>query len=213
MNSIKKIVVTVLLSGCFTVLSAQNRDVEGNMLFHFGVNVVDDAGNNLKPFYYSKARNFTNPFVMGVECRYHENWSLKGTISLNKYIAGKIIDKNIIYSEKEATYTSVDISNKYILNKFFSGDNFKPYVLLGVGYTIIGKYAATTVGFVPSVGRINANAGFGANYWISDTLGFNVQIMGKFGLKLGENKQYINNHSQFSMGVFAPFKIAKNAWR
>ncbi len=213
MNSLKKTVLILLCSASVTMVHAQYRSSGEDVLFHLGLNAVGDAGVYLAPFTKSNARNFSNPLILGVEYHYSRKSSVKASISFNKYIAGKDIDGHILLTGQEANYTAIDVDHKFKLNNLSAVDDLKPYIFGGLGYTNISSYSTSATRTIPEIGRLTFNAGFGADYWISNSFGFNINFSGKFGMRSGEYQELITNQSQLSFGVFSPLNFRTSSWR
>ncbi len=91
-----------------------------------------------------------------------------------------------------------------MFNYYFSGlskrSKLKPFIGLGGGYTWIeqGQFNTFTSGINKDelVGAGTVNGAVGANYWISDRIGLNVQTTYKHSFK-----EYLTKHWQHSIGV------------
>lgn len=189
-----------------------NVSTKGDWLFHLGVNVVRDPGGNKSlDIFNGDYSNFSNPLTVGIEYFNNTKFSFIGSVSLNKYIAGKFIDGAVILKDKEASYLSVDWATKYNFLQPLTSNAFEPYVFLGLGYTKTDSFT-TSARTVPSVGRLTINSGFGANYWLSNSVGLSLNLAAKFGVKSEKYKEYISNHTQVSFSVFYSFK-KENSWR
>ncbi|TXD47746.1 OmpA family protein [Polaribacter sp. IC073] len=199
----------VLFGLSCTMLHAQNTATNNDWLLHLGANAVDDGGDTkLSTLFRGDNLNFTSPFIFGIEYVNNSKFSFTSNVSFNKYTAGKNIDNRIILQEEAASYLAVDMATKYKFVQPLTSNTFEPYVFLGLGYTKIGKYIIAT-NTVPSVGRLTINSGVGANYWLSDSFGLNLDLAGKFGIKSGKHKEYISNQTQVSFGVFYSFKLKR----
>jgi len=98
------------------------------------------------------------------------------------------------------TYVGVD----GMLNYYFSGlskpNRLKPFIGFGAGYTWIqqGRFNTFVSGVNNDelVGAGTVNGAVGANYWIDDRIGLNVQSTYKHSFK-----EYLTKHWQHSFGV------------
>ena len=201
----KKFTTSLLFSLlCFQLLSAQNWDDrthnQSDWVLGIGINGVYDAKSN-DFFSINEKWNLGNPIYVSAEYFLNNKFSVASILSFNKYKEGKIIDKQTILKNHEASYVAFDLAGKYSFRDLLNSNAFEPYVLLGAGYTHIAEYK--TEGndqIIPAKGRMTLNAGIGLNYWLSEDWGLNINGIGKFGLRNG-----VTNQLQASLGVL--FKI------
>jgi len=215
MKQLKLIPCIVLSFLWITALHCQtfNTHKSEKWLLGIGVNFIED--NGLKAD-IGTSIHFSNPLSLSAEYTVKNNWSINGSLSFNKYKAGKLVDGSLLLNESDANYIAFDVSTKYYVSEALNISNIEPYALAGMGYTNIGSYQvslanSTAIKEIPQVGRLTLNTGVGTNYWFSNSWGLNLNLMGKFGIKSGENKEYISNQLQFSFG-FIYSKSASN-WR
>ena len=186
----------------------------GSWSLIFGLNVVeDDASWNLTNIFHDASSNFSNPYFVGIEYYTSNNLSVNTTFSFNKYVEGKQIDGGVIQKGKEANYFAVDASLKYSFQELLNTSVFDPYLFAGLGYTSIGEHTGLYgdgLRTLPTIGRLTLNFGAGANFWISDTWGVNLNAMGKSGVKQDKYKNdEISNQLQFSLGGIYVFSNTK----
>ncbi len=214
----KTIVIKYILiaSLCFNTLNAQiKREIAndyrtGQLLLGVGLNLVEDSGES---FSTESSINFSNPFKLNVEYTLGNEFSFFGSLSFNKYVAGKVVDRRIVQEGGEANYMAFDVGTNFYFRKILNKYNIGPYLSFGLGYTNIGSYIAlpkgtTEVLEIPSVGRLTINPGLGINYWFSPTWGMNANVMAKFGIDSKEYEyDYVSNQMQFSFGVIYSLEI------
>ncbi len=194
---------------CFNALSAQTKrqiadgDRTGHWFLGLGLNLIDDdfTGSN------GSSTNFSNPYILDAEYNLNNAFSFYGSLSFNKFVAGKVVDGRIVQEGGDASYMAFDLGSNFYFRKIMNSYTFEPYLSAGLGYTDIGSYNALPIGStkvieIPSIGRLTLNTGFGANYWLSSTWGMNVNLMAKFGINSKEDeKDYVSNQMQISFGV------------
>ncbi|MBG7631653.1 MAG: hypothetical protein IZT56_14645 [Bacteroidetes bacterium] len=218
MKKIKLIPFVIITCFYLNALNAQrstNYDVSGEWIVGVGINIIEDNG---KKFNTGSSTNFSIPVIISAEYNFTSQFSVNGSFSANKYVAGKVVDSGIIQEGREANYSAFDVATKFYFRDILNNYVIEPYIMGGLGYTNIGSYTvlyeksnSNELREIPSVGRVTLNTGIGANYWFSRSFGMNVNFLGKFGVKSGENKDFISNQMQFSLGVFYSFKIYN--WR
>lgn len=162
--------------------------------FNLGGHVVDDDGNPFNNlFNVGNSWNFLPfPTRLAIDGYFKKGWSFQGEFSYTQYKSGKIFNGEIINANDN--FFSADAIVKYDLNEIF-GDTrwFNPYVAGGYGYTF--KTIAK------NHNSVNANVGFGFNFWIYQNLGFNAQSIAKFSMIEGTS-----NYLHHSVGVVYRFQ-------
>ena len=215
MKQVKLLPCVVLSFLWLNALHSQtfNNSKSEKWLLGVGVNFIED--NGLKAD-IGTSLHFSNPLCLSAEYALNNTWSINGNVSFNTYKAGKQVDGFLLINESNANYTAFDVSTKFYFNEAIKISNIGIYALAGIGYTTIGSYQVAltnspAIKEIPQVGRLTLNAGVGTNYWFSNSWGLNLNVLGKFGVKSGINKEYITNQLQFSFG----FIYSKNTinWR
>jgi len=213
MKKIKLIPFVIITCFYLNTSNAQTtNDISGEWQFGLGLNVIKDNGKKGEV----KSLNFGNPFILSAEYAFSNQFSLNAGLSFNKYKEGQAVDGLVVAEGDSASYMAFDLSLKFYFRELWDTNNFEPYVLAGFGYTTIGSYEALNEGKniirqFPRVGRMTMNVGLGTNYRFSESWGMNLNVMAKFGAKSGENKDFISNQGQISLGVF--YSFLKKDWR
>lgn len=158
-----------------------------------GYNFVDDSGPGLNDYFNFDEIWHALPYPSRLTVGYYmdNGFGFEAIGSYNEYDAGKIIDGAVL--PEDQTYVALDGKISYDLNKIFGQTGwFDPYLMTGAGYTWIG-----------AVDRATFNAGGGFNIWFSNTIGLNLNSMGKWGLFTDRG----TNHVQHSVGLI--FKLGQ----
>ena len=200
MKHLKRILFTLLIVVAIGNLQAQDEDnpwaitIGANAVDFYPTNhtsIVDVSGNTtgwLDQFANAKDHyNFSASPISYVRVGKYigDGFSLGGNLSFNQ------IDQIGESSVSEEVYIGLDLDIRYDLNNAF-GDTkwFDPYVSFGGGYTFIGDNGAGTL-----------NGGLGANLWLSETLGLNIQSNYKHTF----DDKYLLPHFQHSLGIIFKF--------
>lgn len=181
------------------------ENYEKNWSFGAGINVVDDSGEGLggirNPNLYW---NFSRPFYVSAEYYLNNEFSFMAMFSLNAYKEGKQIDNAIVMDGEEAGYFAADLMAKYSFRDVLQTYKFDPYFTAGFGLSSFGafmaeftEYGETTIRDIKSTTDFTINAGFGFNYWISNTWGLNMNLMGKWNT----GNDFKSNVKQYSLGA------------
>ncbi|WP_347922296.1 OmpW family outer membrane protein [Pontimicrobium sp. SW4] len=105
------------------------------------------------------------------------------------------------------TYVSIDGMFNYYFSGLSKQSKLKPFIGIGGGYTWIeqGRFNTFTNGINKDklVGAGIVNGAIGANYWIDNRIGLNIQSTYKHSFK-----EYLARHWQHSFGVV--IKLTKN---
>ena len=188
------------------------EEYAGDWLLGIGLNIVEDNGaKKIDDIFQGKSSHFSSPYMFSAEYLNSNQFSFNGSLVLNKYRAGKVVDGRTVQEGEEPMFITMDLNSKFSFRELLKSYVFEPYVLAGAGYTNIGRYtgldSSNELIEIPQTGRITINAGFGVNYWISNNWGINLNYIGKYGGKSGKNKDFISNQTIFSFGGF--IRIAK----
>jgi len=151
--------------------------------------VVDDDGQPFKNLFNVKdSWNFyAFPARLTIDGYYVAGFSFQTEFAFTQYKVNKVINSERIQSS--GIFFSTDFHVKYDLNELIGPTNwFDPYVSGGYGYTM------RTAAVKPHTAT--ANLGLGANFWIYENLGLNLQTMAKFSMIEGTS-----NYLHHSVGV------------
>lgn len=199
-----KKVLLLIFAFALTSIGAQEKNYSridstkfnNKWTFGLGFNVVDNNGNrSSNPF-----NNFIKldeeafggiPLKLDVEYRFNDVFALAASGSMNRWKAGKGYLDNTL-TEVDVDYFAVDGALKlYIdeaLNVLKNSDWLEVYASAGLGY------------FEITDGGVSANLGAGANFWILDNFGINLNGTAKWALA-AEPALYETKHVQYSAGI------------
>lgn len=169
-------------------------------IFGIGWNVVDD---NSKPFKrLLDIRHSWNirpyPTQLFVERGRGNKMSYGGVFNFNIYKPGKIINGKD--NGGSFLFFSWDAYAKYHLGRILPLKDWADvYIPMGVGYTL--RFAP------PNRSTFMLDLGLGANFWVKDWWGINVQSWAKFGLR-SPIIRTSSNYLQHSIGLV--FKFTKH---
>lgn len=172
-----------------------------------GMNIIDDSFSTIREIIDvdSKLNIAAYPSYFGFGVLISDNFSLEGSVTINKYKVGNIIDESILKTEKE--YYAIDASLKYDLSdvNYNLGicPRLTPYLIGGMGLTSIGDEVRPTI-----------NYGVGTYLWFSlladrelnsnflDNMGLFIQAHGKSIFK----EKFVDNEMQYSLGLVYRFQ-------
>ena len=199
--------LTLLLFFIGGLVSAQAQESMSNdsmnethktLILKLGVNLVDSTGddNPFSLFSNFDEMAFSSNYNVELEYRFSKWFSLAAALSNNKWKANKgNIDGIIINSDQK--YLAIDLDLKYYYDEAFGwfdqNDWIELYLHGGVGSAFQADNAGVSLNFGP-----------GANFWISEQFGVNVNGTGKWLLNNGENL-YATNHFQYSASLMYRF--------
>ena len=175
------------------------NETHRTLILKLGVNLVDNSGYN-NPFEALSGFDqmaFSNNYNVELEYRFSKWFSLAAALSNNKWKANKgMIDGIIITSDVK--YLALDLDLKYYYDETFGGwfdrnDWIELYLHGGVGTALQGNHAGVTLNFGP-----------GANFWISEQFGINLNGTGKWSLNNGDHL-YNTSHFQYSASLMYRF--------
>ena len=174
------------------------NDVNRTLILKFGVNLVDNKGD-VNPFSALSDFDqmaFSNNYNIELEYRFSKWFSLSMIWSHNKWIANEgNIDGIIINTDEK--YLAIDFDLKFYYDEaigwFDRNDWAELYLHGGVGSVYQGSYA-----------DLSLNFGSGANFWLSDQFGVNVNGTAKWVLNHGDNS-YNTSHFQYSASLMYRF--------
>ncbi len=166
-----------------------------------GWNIVDDNGNAWRKIFAAKSSWHLPPFPSSIylEKMYTKGWSFVFAFNANRYKAGKLVNSDIP-STANYMLLAFDLNAKFDFNELYDFNKlidpnikyFDYYGTFGFGYT---NRSAPRVH-----SAVTLNLGFGANVWIYEGWGINLQSMSKFGLA-SPFFRTPKNYLQYSFGV------------
>jgi hypothetical protein len=183
---------SIILSGILFVLSlktlhAQEIKEESNIVspvkssnffIGFGLNVIDNGGENSLPF-NAETMSFKTPFFISAERRFKSNFSLALTVSTNR----------ISIKAEEKTFVSIDAVGQFYFDDYlFNSEQIEMYAGLG-----LGRY------YLENNGNNTLNVTGGGRYWFSDHYGISLQGYGKMGLS--PINESVRNYFQYNFGL------------
>ena len=174
------------------------NDVNRTLILKFGVNLVDSDGDH-NPFSALSDFDqmaFSNNYTIELEYRFSKWFSLAMILSKNKWKANEgNIDGIIINTDQK--YLAIDFDLKFYYDEaigwFDRNDWAELYLHGGVGSVYQGSYADISLNFGP-----------GANFWLSDQFGVNINGTAKWALSHGDH-EYGTNHFQYSASLMYRF--------
>lgn len=140
-----------------------------------GFNTVNNSGAGITGYGKFDHWAFAKiPFYGSVETNFSAKWRAKATLSFNYFKDGKQFNGATILGESEggndAGYLALDLGAQYY---FLDSKKYEPYLLAGFGLSHFGDYSTTRdpLTVVKPVDAFTFNAGFGINYWFSESWG------------------------------------------
>lgn len=199
MKNLKRVLFTMLI---IFAINTQAQDDDNPWAITVGTNAVDFYPTN-HPSILNVNGNSAGWFEQFGNATDHYNFAASpiSRVHVGKYIGdgftfGGALSFNQIdqvgeMSVSEKVYIGIDMDIRYDLNNAF-GDTkwFDPYASFGGGYTLIDSDGAGTL-----------NAGLGANIWLSDFVGVNLQTNYKHTF----DDTVLLPHFQHSLGLIFKF--------
>ena len=168
----------------------QSPTLSKRWIAKLGVNMVRSTGDG-SPFGSFSENALASPFSIGMEYKFSDYISVALLQSFNKWKADKGVLDGVPLTEDES-YFSLDASVKFYFDEYFLDEEWLDLYLDGG----IGYYSERESGISP-------NLGLGGTLWISQTVGLNVQGIGKFAGKDFESSG--TNHFQYFAGLVYNF--------
>ena len=201
----KKLLILLFFIGVLVPTQAQEsisnkavNDIHKRLILKFGLNLVDSSGddNPFTMFSDFDQMAFSSNFNVELEYRFSKWFSLGAIWSANKWKANKgNIDGIIVNTDQD--YLAIDLDLKFYYDEAFDwfdrNDWAELYLHGGVGAVYQGSSAGFSLNFGP-----------GANFWISDEFGVNLNGTSKWLLN-HDDKQYGTNHFQYSASLMYRF--------
>ncbi|TJY32183.1 thrombospondin type 3 repeat-containing protein [Pontimicrobium aquaticum] len=129
-----------------------------------------------------------------------DNFSVNLSGSYNKLTKWGEFPNSPKVKVNNLTYIGVDGMLNYFLSGLSKPSKLKPFIGVGFGYTWIeqGRFNTFSNGINKDelVGAGTVNGAIGANYWIDNRIGLNIQTTYKHSFK-----EYLAKHWQHSLGV------------
>jgi OOP family OmpA-OmpF porin len=201
----KKVTLFLFFVGGLVSLQAQNmipndsiNDINRTFTLKLGVNLVDNSGNpnpfNLFTNFDQQA--FSNNYNVELEYRFSNWFSLATALSNNQWKANKgNIDSFIVNADQK--YLAIDLDLKLYYDEAFTwfdrNDWAELYLHGGVGSVYQGSQTGVSLNFGP-----------GANFWVTDRFGINVNGTAKWVLNSGDHL-YNTSHFQYSASLMYRF--------
>ncbi len=153
----------------------------------FGINMVRSAGDGAPIGKFSE-NAISNPIALGLEYKINDEISVSLLQTVNKWKADEGVIDGIIISEDQS-YFAVDAGIKFYFDEYFLDDDWLDlYIEGGAGY------------FHERESGISGSIGLGGILWLSQSLGLNLQGIGKFS-----GKEVPTNHFQYFTGIVYNF--------
>ncbi|MBT8393280.1 MAG: OmpA family protein [Bacteroidia bacterium] len=154
----------------------------------FGINMVRSAGDG-SPFGKFSENALSIPISLGIEYKINDEISVSLLQSVNKWKANEGVIDGIPVPEDQS-YFGLDAGLKLYFDEYFlDADWLSLYVEGGLGF------------FHERESGISGNLGGGGIIWLSQSLGLNLQGLGKFAGKGNNN----TNHFQYFAGLVYNF--------
>ena len=175
------------------------NEINKTLILKLGLNLVDSSGKR-NPIAFLDSFDemaFSENFNVELEYRFSNSFSLSAALSQNKWKANKgNIDGTIVNADQK--YLAIDLDLKYYYDEAFGGwfdrnDWIELYLHGGVGSTFQANHAGLSLNFGP-----------GANFWISEQFGVNLNGTGKWALNHGD-KLGRSNYFQYSASLMYRF--------
>ena len=202
----KKLLLLLLFIGGLVPAQAQSsmsndsmNDINRGLILKLGLNLVDSTGdhNPFNLFSDFDQMAFSNNYNIEAEYKFNRWISLAAAWSNNKWEANKgNIDGSIVRTDVD--YSAIDLDLKYYYDEAIGGwfdrnDWLELYLHGGAGWVSQADNSGVAL-----------NIGPGANFWITDQFGLNLNGTGKWALKHGD-ELYNTNHFQYSTSLMYRF--------
>jgi OOP family OmpA-OmpF porin len=199
MKKIPHILFAILVILAFNI-NAQDKkkskikssQLEKKWSLGLGFNTVNSDGEaKSKLFKLDNAAYYGSPLKLDLEYRFTNLFSIEVSVSRNRFLAGKSnIDGIVLTSDQD--YFAADFHGKMyydeLFERLFDVDWLELYLQGGAGYFKINE------------GGLSANAGTGANIWLTERFGLNASATAKWAIDK-DPLLYDSNHIQFSLGI------------
>lgn len=189
----KKIALIACLF-CFAIAYSQdtvNQDSPTSFKkwkLKFGLNMVNSSGLG-SPFDSTSEAAFSNPFALGAEYSFNDEFAVSLFQSINKWKANEGTIDGISLTEDQS-YFAIDVNMKFYFDEYlFNADWLDIYIEGGLG--VVSERET----------GLSVNLGGGGIIWLSESVGLNLQSVGKFAGK----DESPTNHFQYFAGIVFKF--------
>ena len=143
-------------------------------MFGLSYSVLDDDGNSAA--FYDPSNWHTNVFPSRIfaDKYIYKGWSTELAMSFNQYNPKKLVN---LQMGKTGFFLATDANLKYSFNKLLGEGAVDPYVSSGLGLSIRNCDDSLVGNVTPTL-----NLGLGLNFWLSNSVGIQLQTSGKIGL-------------------------------
>lgn len=143
-------------------------------MFGISYTALDDDGNSAA--FYDPSNWHTNVFPSRIfaDKYIYKGWSTELALSFNQYNPKKAVN---LQMGKTGFFLATDANIKYSLNKLLGEGAIDPYVTTGLGLSIRNCDDSLVANVTPTL-----NLGVGVNFWLSNSVGIQLQSSGKIGL-------------------------------
>jgi outer membrane protein OmpA-like peptidoglycan-associated protein len=206
MKKITKLVLIMFLGLSALNMNSQNKslsesDYMNRWVVRLGFNTVDSNGNENTSIINNLIKLDEEayhgiPLKLGVEYRISKIIGVELSGSMNKWKAGEGVIDGMTLTEDQKYYSAdgaVKIYYDNLFNIFKTADWLELNVNAGLGFFKLNKVGVT------------GNLGTGANFWVSDHLGINIDAVAKWNIDRRPSI-YDTNHVQYSVGLSYRFK-------
>jgi hypothetical protein len=177
--SLKKIGLVLALFLTCQILIAQPIKTLTNAntyawMFGISYTALDDDGNSAA--FYDPSNWHTNVFPSRIfaDKYIYKGWSTELAMSFNQYNPKKLVN---LQMGKTGFFLATDANLKYSFNKLLGEGAIDPYVSTGLGMSIRNCDDSLVGNVTPTL-----NLGVGVNFWLSNSIGIQLQSSGKIGL-------------------------------
>ena len=174
--SFNRLLLSIILI-CPAIVLGQSPNKKGTMHFGYAMNLLVEDGNQFQA-YLNNEKVYWNlsPFNFSFEYRLNEKFGIQSMFSSNLYQANQRYKGLTL--KKPIDIISLDLLGKANLLPFLKDTgNFDPYVVGGFGLL---KRGVNT--------DITTQIGFGFNYWVLPSFGFNFNSTYKLNFITAQKK-------------------------
>lgn len=181
---------TFLAVACFFALIVSAQETQ-KWVFGSGINFIDNSATTNNEFLKTKNWN-SIPFIssFSVDRKLENNLAIGANLSMNQYEANNLQNGSSI--SRDLTYFVINANAKYTFDQHIVDVNwFDASLLAGGGF-----------GWLDGKNNQFLNTGLTLDFWMSSSLGFRIQTIGKFAV---DNNQLFNNHIQHTAEFIIKF--------
>ncbi len=175
---------------CAQKINAQAYQDDYNpWVLGFGFNTIYDSGDGIRGVLEIKDNyNYSNPFRIAVEKRFAKDYGLEISGNFNQYVEGK--NRNGAIVVDPVNFFGLDGMFKYYFTNIYLDVHraiYEGYISTGFGMNFFNGNNANTV-----------NLGLGVNYYISENLRLNGEVLSKISI---DNAAVGTNILQINLGL------------